>query len=222
MLTDRTVIDLLNAFSSPDPTPGGGSAAALAGALGASLLSMVAGMSKTRTGTPEVRAALDAARPGLLELRRVLLDLVDRDATAYDLVVAAYKRPKVTDEDKAARKAAIQAAMRIATEVPVETMAACADAIRAGEPVAEFGNPSAQSDILTGLELLKTGLIGARCNVEINIGSLTDASVVAALSARVAGIGQSAGHSLGQSMKVAGFLELLAKGMAARGPMLSH
>src|SRR5437868_3782865 len=103
MLTSRTVTDLLDAFASPDPTPGGGSAAALAGAIGASLLAMVAAMPKTKTGT-EARAALDAAHVRLMEARKTLTELVDRDSAAYDLVVTAYRKPKATDEEKAARK----------------------------------------------------------------------------------------------------------------------
>ena len=97
MLTTRSVTDLLDAFSTPDPTPGGGSAAALAGALGASLLAMVAGLPKTRTNSPEERSTLDTTRRRLLALRTQLAELVDRDAAAYDLVVTAYKQPKTTD-----------------------------------------------------------------------------------------------------------------------------
>src|SRR4026207_1562484 len=125
MLITKPVTDLFDAFSSPDPTPGGGSASALAGALAASLLAMVAGMPKTRTGTAEERAALDESRADLLRLRTTLLELVDRDAAAYDLVVAALKRPKATDEEKGARRPAIREAMRVATDVPLETMGAC-------------------------------------------------------------------------------------------------
>ena len=174
MLTDRTVTDLLDAFSSADPTPGGGSASALAGALGASLLAMVAGMSKTTSGTPEARAALDAARARLLDLRKALVNLVDRDAAAYDLVLAAFKRPKDTDEHTIARRAAIQDAMRVATEVPIETMRTCAAALAEARTVSAHGNPGASSDLRVGIELLSAGLKGAHYNVELNLGSLAD------------------------------------------------
>ena len=148
-LTDLPLASFLDALTSPNPTPGGGSALALAGAMGASLLAMVAGMPKTKTGTPEARAALDAARAALVPVRDTLTGLVDRDSAAYDLVVAAFKRPKGTDEEKAARKAAIQDATRVATDVPLETMRACAAALREGAAVAEHGNPSAASDIFS-------------------------------------------------------------------------
>jgi formiminotetrahydrofolate cyclodeaminase len=186
MLIDRTVTDLLDAFASPDPTPGGGSAAALTGALGASLLAMVAGMPKAKTTEDEPRAALAAARTRLLDARATLLTLIDRDSAAYDGVVAAYRRPKDTDADKAARKAAIQQALRLATEVPLETATRCSDAIRDGATVEAYGNPNASSDVGTGLALLRAGLHGALLNVEVNLGALTDADLVAAIRQRMA------------------------------------
>ena len=177
MLTDQTVISLLDAFSSADPTPGGGSAAALVGATGASLLAMVAGMPKSRTNAPDERKALDDARRELLAHRGTLIDLIDRDASAYDLVIAAFRHPKVTDEEKVARRAAIQDATRIATEVPVETIRACVEAMRAGRATAAHGNPNAASDVKVGYRLLMAAAEGARDNVEINLGGLTDAAV---------------------------------------------
>lgn len=177
MLTDRTVTSLLDAFSSADPTPGGGSAAALVGATGASLLAMVAGMPKSRTNAPDERTALDDARRELLTHRGALIDLIDRDASAYDLVIAAFRRPKATDEEKAARRAAVQDATRIATEVPLETIRACVEAMRAGRATAAHGNPNAASDVKVGYRLLMAAAEGARDNVEINLGGLTDAAV---------------------------------------------
>ncbi|MEZ5319985.1 MAG: cyclodeaminase/cyclohydrolase family protein [Vicinamibacterales bacterium] len=188
-LSTTSLPDLLDAFSSPDPTPGGGSAAALMGAIGASLLAMVAGLPKTKSGTPGEREALDAARARLIELRATLSDLIDRDAAAYDLVVAAFRKPKGTDEEKAARSKAIQDAMRVATEVPIETVEACAAAREAAAAVAESGNPSAVSDVAVGLQALMTAITGALFNVEINIGSLKDAALVESLNGRLAAAG---------------------------------
>jgi len=184
MLIHRAVSDLLDAFASPDPTPGGGSAAALAGAIGASLLAMVAGMTKTRTGSREAREALDAARERLMAAQATLAGLVDRDSAAYDLVVAAYGQPKGTDTEKAARREAIQHAMRIATDVPLETATVCAGALRDAAAVETHGNPNATSDVGTGIALLGAGLRGALLNVDANIGSLTDPAVAAELQQR--------------------------------------
>lgn len=177
MLTDRTVTSLLEAFSSADPTPGGGSAAALVGATGTALLAMVAGMPKSRTNAIAEREALDHAQTELLALRDTLADLIDRDASAYDLVIAAFRKPKGTDEEKAERKAAVQDATRVATEVPLETMRACVAAMRAGLATAVHGNPSAASDAKVGFRLLMAATEGARDNVDINLGGLTDTAL---------------------------------------------
>ena len=177
MLTDRTVLGLLDAFSSADPTPGGGSAAALVGATGASLLLMVAGMPKSRTNADDERKALDEAQRQLGVHRSTLVDLIDRDAASYDLVIAAFRRPKVTEGEQAARKAAVQDATRIATEVPLETIRACVEAMRAGRATAAHGNPNAASDVKVGYRLLMAAAEGARDNVEINLDGLSDASV---------------------------------------------
>src|SRR5262245_55573058 len=129
-LTDRTVTSLLDAFASADPTPGGGSASALSGAMAASLLSMVASMPKSKTNAVAEREALDDANSEIVKLRETLISLIDRDSSAYDLVVAAFRKPKATDEDRAARKQAIHDATVVATEVPLETMEACAALLR--------------------------------------------------------------------------------------------
>ena len=175
-LTSLSVTQILDAFASSAPTPGGGSAAALSGAIGASLLAMVAAMPKTKNGDPEERQALDAAASELGALRVRLAELIDEDTRAYDLVTAAYKSPKATDEEKAARKIAIQSAMRAATDAPLQTMRACETAIRHAATVAQHGNPNASSDVFVGVELASAGLRGAEKNVAINIGSLTDDS----------------------------------------------
>src|SRR5688500_6054008 len=107
-LTSLSVTQLLDAFASSAPTPGGGSAAALSGAVGASLLAMVAALPKTKTGDAGERTALDAAGAKLKELRGKLASLIDEDTRAYDLVTAAYRSAKGSDEEKATRKAAIQ------------------------------------------------------------------------------------------------------------------
>jgi len=183
MLIEKTVSDLLDAFSSPDPTPGGGSAAALSGALGAALVAMVAGMTRTKTGSADEREMLDSARADLLTLQGSLKELVELDAAAYSLVVGAYKQPRVTDEEKRARLKTIQEAMRVATQVPLETMRACANVIREARIVAACGNPSASSDVKVGVQLALAGFRGAGYNVEINFGSLTDPDIVEPLKA---------------------------------------
>lgn len=170
--------DVLDAFASTDPVPGGGSAAALAGALGTSLLLMVAGIPKTRTGAPEETADLAEAATRLHPLRDQLLELVDRDSNAYRQVVDAYRLPKDTDAQKASRTEAIDRAMRSATETPLDTMRACQQALRGAVIVAANGNRRTTSDVGVGVELLLAGLRGGRMNVAINLAALNDADYV--------------------------------------------
>jgi formiminotetrahydrofolate cyclodeaminase len=217
MLADQSVRALLEAFASSDPTPGGGSAAALAGALGASLLAMVAGMPKTKTGTPEDRAALDAARAKLVSLRDELIQLIDRDAQAYDLVIAAYRRPKGTDTEKAARASAIQEALRTATTVPLETYRACTDAMEAAATVAARGNPSAVTDVIVGYSALGLGMQGAAFNVEINLGSVTDAAWVETVSQELRGRAQNLQDAARQVYSSDAVLELMKKAVQRGG-----
>ena len=184
-LIAHTVTDVLAAFRSAAPTPGGGSAAALTAAIGSSLLAMVAGLPKSRAATAEDIARLRAAGDRCAALSAELEALVDRDSDAYDLVMAAYKKPKGTDEEKAARSAAIQAAMREAIAAPLAVMRACASAAEQGVVIAGLGNPSASSDAQVGFELLGAGLRGAKLNVETNLGSVKDADYLAKVRGEV-------------------------------------
>jgi formiminotetrahydrofolate cyclodeaminase len=170
--------DLMDAFASTDPVPGGGSAAALAGAAGTSLLLMVAGIPKTKTGAPEETADLAEAASRLHPLRDQLLELVDRDSDAYTQVMEAFKLPKSSDAEKAARKEAIDAATRAATDTPLDTMRACQQALRGAVIVATNGNRRTTSDVGVGVELLLAALRGARMNVDINLSTLDDAAYV--------------------------------------------
>jgi methenyltetrahydrofolate cyclohydrolase len=188
MLTDKPVRDLLAAFASSDPTPGGGSASAIASAIGASLLMMVGGLSKTRSGSEEDRASLAAAVAALTGVQRQLTGAIDLDTEAYDQVVAAYKMPKASPPGDAAqdpRKAAIQRALKGATDVPLGIMRLSALALRQAQVVAAHGHRAAASDVGVALALLAAGLRGARLNVEINLGSLTDAAYADAVRAEV-------------------------------------
>jgi methenyltetrahydrofolate cyclohydrolase len=178
-LLELTAAELLDRFASTDPTPGGGSAAALAGGLGASLVAMVCGMPKTRTGAAEDRARLDAALAWVGEAGDRLRALVEEDARAYDAVMAAFRLPRATDAEKAARKGAIAAALVRATEVPLETAEACLVVMKAAQEAAAHGNPNAVSDARTGGALGLAGLIGAAENVRINAGSQAESGAAA-------------------------------------------
>lgn len=167
-LLDLPVGTFLDRIGGSEPTPGGGSAAALAGALAAGLVEMVAGMAKTRTGQPEERTRLVAALAGARKAGARLRSLIDEDAAAYDAVVAAYKLPKASEDEKARRKSSVNAAMRRATEVPLETATQCQAVIELAQEAAACGNPNALSDAKAGAALAWAGLVGAIENVRIN------------------------------------------------------
>jgi formiminotetrahydrofolate cyclodeaminase len=178
-LTERSVADLLSAFRSSDPTPGGGSASALSGAVGASLLAMVASLPKPLAATAEDVERLQTAGARSAAHAQTLEGLIDRDSEAYELVVRAYRLPKATEAEKAARSSRIQDALRAATEAPLDVMRACSDALEQASVIARFGNRNASSDVQVALELLAAGLRGARLNVDINLGSVKDSDYVA-------------------------------------------
>ncbi len=187
-LLSLTTTDLLDRFASEDPTPGGGSAAALAGALAASLVEMVAGLTKTRTGAPDEREKLDAAKASAKKAGARLRQLVDLDADAYNTVTAAYRLPKANDEEKVVRSAAIAAAMRQATDVPLETCERTAEVLRAAAQALAHGNSNAASDARTAIALCRAALDAGAENVKTNVGSPSIAAEAPLLLARLESI----------------------------------
>lgn len=171
---DLTVANFLDALASSDPTPGGGTASAIVGAMGASLLIMVTTLTKSKTNADEEKAALEAARHALEPLRAELMRLADADSDAFDEVMVAYRQPKATDEEKAARTAAIQTALRQATVVPLETLRACVAAMPHVAQVAEAGNRSAASDVGVAIGLLEAAAAGGEANARTNLDGLKD------------------------------------------------
>jgi formiminotetrahydrofolate cyclodeaminase len=171
---DLSISAFTDALASTEPTPGGGTAAAVAGAMGAALLMMVAGLKKTRGNNDQERATLGEARAALTSVRERLLTLADTDSEAYNKVVAAYRLPKATDAEKSARKQAVQQAMRAATEAPLDILRTIVDGVAYAKRVAQFGNPSAESDVRVAIELIEAAAAGAAANVETNLVGLED------------------------------------------------
>lgn len=171
--------DLLDAFSANDPAPGGGAASALAGAVGVSLLMMVAGVPRTRTGVAEEAADLAEASARLRPIRDQLTSLIDRDSEAYRAVIAAYRMPNVSDTDRPVRREAIRDAMRAATDTPIETLRLCQQALEGAGVVARNGAPSAASDVRVAVELLVAAARGAALNVDTNLPLVKDEAFAA-------------------------------------------
>jgi methenyltetrahydrofolate cyclohydrolase len=184
-LASKSLTSLLEEFRSSAPTPGGGSAAALAGALGASLLTMVASLPKPQATTDVDLEQLRSIGERSTALATELETLIDRDAEAYDGVMRAYRLPKSSDTEKVTRLAEIQDALKAAVEAPLAVMRACAAGAAQGPALLTLGNPNASSDVGVGLELLRAGLRGARLNIEINLTSVKDPKYVAAIRREV-------------------------------------
>ena len=178
--------DFLAALGSDAPTPGGGTAAATAGAMGASLAEMVARLTLSKE---KYAASHDAMRP-ILEAgqlaREEFVALAREDSEAYDAVVAARRLPKDTDEQKAARQNAIALANRRAAEVPMRTARAAARLLAALPELAEKGNPNAVSDVGAAALLLDACAEGALLNVGINLPGIEDAALVAEMQCETA------------------------------------
>lgn len=172
--SESTVNQLLEALASPNPTPGGGTAAAIAGAMGTSLLIMVTRLAKSRHNTEDEKAALAGAREALTPLTSRLTQLADADTQAFDRVMEAYRLPKNSDDEKIARTHAIQGALHGATTVPLDTLRACAQALTHARIVAEHGNRTAASDAGVAVSLLKAAAAGALANVQINLDAIKD------------------------------------------------
>lgn len=185
-LTLLSLEEFAGRVSSEDPTPGGGSVSALAGSLGAALGTMVWRLTRSKASgdLPEERPADLSAE--LAEIGAALAANVERDAAAYDGVIAALRLPKGTDGDKATRRAAIEAATRAATEVPLETARLCAEVMRGCLEAARLGHAGAVTDAGVGLLMAYAGLNGALYNVEINLAGLSDAAYTAAVASEVA------------------------------------
>lgn len=178
----------LDDLASGEPTPGGGSAAALAGALGAALAAMVANLTVGRKRYVDVDAQMQVVQREAETLRRRLTELVSEDAQAYEQVRATYRLPKETDSDLAVRNAAIQAAMQGASVTPLATMRACIATLRLAEQAVTLGNVNAATDGAVGALLAQAGLRGAALNVRVNLGGIDDQAFASAAEQEVASL----------------------------------
>lgn len=185
MLVDLSIREYLDQLASSSPTPGGGSAAALTGAQGAALVSMVCNLTIGKKKYADVEEDMKEVLARSEALRAKLIELIDKDAAAFDKVSQAYSMPKSTDEEKAARRAAIQEALKGAEAVPMETVEACLEIIRLAIVAAEKGNPNVVSDAAVGGILGHAGLLSAADNVRINLNFIKDEAFVAREGAKL-------------------------------------
>ena len=183
-LADMTVTKFAEVLASDAPAPGGGSTAALAGALGAALTAMVCELTAGKKQFAEVREDVLEVQAKAAALQAKFLDVMDRDTEAFLVVSDAFAMPKATDEEKAARSAAIQKGLEGCTATPFEMMALAAETIElTGSMLGRF-NTAAASDLGVGALTLRTAVQGAWLNVLINIGSLKNTELAESYRAR--------------------------------------
>lgn len=182
-LVDMTCSAFAEETASESPAPGGGSISAYMGALGAALGTMVANLSSHKAGWDERWEEFsDYAERGQA-LMAELLHLVDEDTEAFNRIMAVFAMPKATDEEKAARSAALQDATLYATQVPLKTMKASLKVFEIVKAMAEIGNPNSVSDAGVGALAARSAVLGAQLNVKINAAGLKDRATAEALTA---------------------------------------
>lgn len=169
---DYTLNRYLHELAGGDATPGGGSAAALIGSIGAALVSMVGNLTVGRKKYAIVEAEMQAMVQAVSKLQEQLLVLCSDDTDAYDTVMAAYKLPKSTAEEQTTRKLAIDESLRAACAVPLAIAAASIEVLQLAQQAAENGNINAVSDAAVGGIAAHAALQSALLNVHINLKSL--------------------------------------------------
>lgn len=201
-LIDLTCKDFAEETASESPAPGGGSIAAYMGALGAALGTMVANLSSHKAGWDDRWEEFsDWAERGQAVLKE-LLHLVDEDTAAFNRIMVVFSMPKSTDEEKAARSAALQEATLYATEVPLRTMKAAMRVFEIVRAMAAEGNPNSVSDAGVGALAARSAVLGACLNVKINAAGLKDRARAEALVAEAEALAAEAVRLEGEVLKI--------------------
>lgn len=178
MTKDQSIQQFLDELASKSATPGGGSAAAIMGAMGAALVSMVCNLTVGKKNYEAVEAEMQKMLEQAENLRARLTDMIRADVEVFDQVMGAYGLPKDTDAQKQARSEAIQVALKAATDVPLECVKACAEVVRLSRSVAEQGNRNVVSDAGVAVVAGYAALRSAALNVYVNAGVIKDEAFV--------------------------------------------
>ncbi len=208
-LLHKTVGQFLDELASSAPTPGGGSVAALAGAMAAGLLTMVCDLTIGKKNHVDFEDEAKALRERAETLRAELQRLAQEDVEVFNRLMAAYKLPRTTEADAATRRAAIQRVTRSATEVPLRTARAIVGLLPLCAPLARHGNRSAVSDVGVSALLIQAAVPAALLNVEINLAVLDDPLFVREARA------QADDLTIGLDEEVAGVMAIVRERLAA-------
>lgn len=182
MLAELSVKDFLAKTAGNDPVPGGGSVAALNAALAASLTEMVANLTIGKKKYEDKEELMNDISSKASNYMASFVRDIDADSDAYNKVFAAFKLPKETDEEKAKRAKEIQAATKIAAEIPMEVARKAFEMMNIIAEVAENGNQNAITDACVSMMTARTAVLGAILNVKINLSSIKDVEYVAIMT----------------------------------------
>lgn len=191
-LKNLSVAEFAAITASDAPAPGGGSVSALAGSIAAALGEMVARLTVGREKYASSEAEMQKVIDTFPTVREKLMNAVDEDSKAFDQYMAALAMPKATDEEKAARSAAMQEGLKVAARVPLGVAQAIDTLFPCLEKAVTIGNPNAVTDGMVGTMMARTGIMGALFNVRVNLESIKDEAFVAELSAETDKLQKSA------------------------------
>ena len=192
MLVDKSVRDFVTELASDSAAPGGGSAAALAGSLGAALTTMVCNLSLDEEKFQAVLPEIQAIRLQASALQEKLTNAVDEDAQAFNAVMEAYKLPKSNDDEKKIRLATIQQSMKQAALMPLKVAGDSLEALKLAARILPLGNQNAASDAAVSGLMAYAAIQGALFNVKINLGFIKDADFCATTRDRIIAISAEA------------------------------
>lgn len=178
MLRDLTVKDFIDETASESPAPGGGSIAALSAASAAALITMVANLTLGKKGYEEVQGEMEEIKKIAGEYKDKFVNYIDEDSDAFNKIMAAFKMPKETDEEKKARTAAVQSAFKGAATVPLNVAKDAFKLLDLAKVVIEKGNQNAVTDGAVAAMSSRTAVLSALYNVKINLGSIKDEEFV--------------------------------------------
>jgi len=195
-LVEMKLVSFVDEVSRESAAPGGGSIAALAGALGAALSSMVSNLTANKRGSEEVDEVLNNAAEKCQNIKQLLIRGIDADTDAFNVYMEARKLPAKNEEEKKIKESAMQDGLKQAVMVPLETARLCLDAIISAEAVTKYGNPNSITDVGVGAQIAYTGVKGGIYNVLINLKEIQDQSFVKEMKKECTELEEKAGQVL--------------------------
>ena len=203
-LVDMDIKSFLDEVASESPAPGGGSVAALAGALAAALSAMVCNLTLNKEKYASVHDEIEEVLERCEHTRDRLLDIVDKDTEAFNKVMDAIKLPKDTEEEQKKRKKELQKALKGAALVPLETARLCAEVIELSKVVAQKGNQNSITDAASSAIIAEAGFRAAILNVKINLASIKDKKFVEEISYEIEMIEKNMEDGIKEVMDIVG------------------